>query len=289
LNRIALGTAQFGSDYGVANNSGKILLKEARSILKLGKSYGVDILDTAIAYGDSEQNLGQIGVEGFGIITKLPALPKGEVDIADWVRAEVANSLDRMQKKSLYGLLLHRPDELMGPRGADLYRGLESLKNEGKIGKIGVSVYSMNELEELTPRYKLDLVQAPFNLVDRSLVDSGWLAKLKLAGVEVHVRSIFLQGLLLMPRNAIPVKFLGWSTIWDKWHVWLQKNQITAVEACLSYVLSCSHIDRVIVGVDTQDQLLEIVNAANREVLDSYPDIKSDSVDLINPANWGAL
>ena len=289
MSRIALGTAQFGSEYGVANNAGAMVLKEARAILDLAESYGVDILDTAIAYGTSEHNLGEIGIESFQVITKLPALPKRGGNVGNWVRTEVANSLDRMQKESLYALLLHRPDELMGPKGSDLYRGLESLKDQGQIEKIGVSVYSMKELEALTSRFKLDLVQAPFNLIDRSLVDSGWLAKLKSAGIEVHVRSIFLQGLLLMPRDEIPIKFVSWSTLWDCWHAWLRENQITAVEGCLSYVLSCSQIDRVIVGVDNKDQLLQIMNAANRTALESYPDITSDSAELINPANWAAL
>ena len=136
---------------------------------------------------------------------------------------------------------------------------------------------------------KLDIIQAPLNLIDRRLETSGWLSKLHKSGVEIHTRSSFLQGLLLMPRHAIPSKFKAWNILWDDWDTWLHDNKISPINACLSYVLSFPEIDKVVVGVDTPSQLIEIIGAATGATINSYPDINSDIVDLINPANWDIL
>lgn len=287
--RLALGTAQFGMKYGISNVSGKVSQEDGKAILKYASSSGIDTIDTAMAYGDSEHVLGNIGVEAFKIVTKLPEIPSYVTDIGTWVVDAVEESVARLGVESLYGLLLHRPGQLFDSRGVEVMSALMYLKGTGVVKKLGVSVFSPSELDALFTLYDFDIVQSPFNLVDRRLLNSGWLAKLKGAGVEVHTRSSFLQGLLLMPRDTIPQKFHAWRLLWDKWHVWLQRHQSTPVEACISYALSCLEIDRVIVGVDTQDQLTEIVHAASSVVIDSYPDIKCGSTELINPANWAAL
>ena len=287
--KLALGTAQFGMKYGISNVSGKVSQEGGKAILKYAASAGIDTIDTAMAYGDSEQVLGDIGVEAFKLVTKLPEIPEHITDIEGWVIKAVKDSVCRLRVESLYGLLLHRPGQLFESRGVEIMSALRYLKETGVAKNLGVSVFSPSEFDALYAFYDFDIVQCPFNLVDRRLLDSGWLAKLRGAGVEVHTRSSFLQGLLLMPRDTIPLKFHAWRFLWDKWHVWLQRHQITPVEACLSYTLSCLMIDRIIVGVDTQDPLTEIVRAASGVVIDSYPDIKCDSTDLINPANWGAL
>jgi aryl-alcohol dehydrogenase-like predicted oxidoreductase len=287
--RLALGTAQFGMRYGVSNVNGKVTQEDGKAIIKYAASAGIDTIDTAMAYGDSEHVLGTIGVEAFKVVTKLPEIPNHVTDVDAWVVGAVEESVARLGVESLYGLLLHRPGQLFESRGVEIMSALRYLKGGGVVKNLGVSVFSPSELDALYTLYDFDIVQCPFNLVDRRLLNSGWLAKLRGVGVEVHTRSSFLQGLLLMPRDSIPRKFHAWRLLWDKWHVWLHRHQITPVEACLSYTLSCLEIDRVIVGVDTQDQLTEIVHAASGVVIDSYPDIKCDSTELINPANWGAL
>jgi aryl-alcohol dehydrogenase-like predicted oxidoreductase len=117
-------------------------------------------------------------------------------------------------------------------------------------------------------------------------VSSGWLKKLNISGVEVHTRSTFLQGLLLMERNAIPSKFDNWKKYWDTWDEWVRDNNVTRLRACLSYCLSCEGVDRVVVGVDKRSQLRAIVAGANSEVINTIPDLSCSDPDLINPANW---
>ncbi len=250
-NRIALGTVQFGLPYGVANQDGQVSREEAAAILKHAWSAGVDTLDTAIAYGDSEQGLGEIGVDQWQVISKLPAIHESCTDVAGWVQESLAGSLKRLRIPRLHGFLLHRSQQLLGPQGDALYRALISLKNQGKVEKIGVSIYGPDELEALWPHFQIDLVQAPFNIIDRRLATSGWLTRLHQAGIEIHVRSVFLQGLLLMGAQSRPTYFNRWQPLWDQWHHWLDEQALHPLHTCLGFTLSHPEIDRVVVGVDS--------------------------------------
>jgi aryl-alcohol dehydrogenase-like predicted oxidoreductase len=157
------------------------------------------------------------------------------------------------------------------------------------VQKIGVSIYAPSELDMLVPQYQFDIVQAPFNLIDRRIFLSGWLQRLKQDGVEIHTRSAFLQGLLLMLRSEIPSKFATWSELWDIWHNWLAQNSVTAIQASLGYPLSFSEIDRVIVGADSVSQLEEIFSAVAGLTPVDFPDLHCDEESLINPSKWAVL
>lgn len=287
--KLAIGTAQFGMKYGISNVSGKVSPTEGEAILKYAASAGIETIDTAMAYGDSEQVLGNIGVEGFNVLTKLPEIPDYITDIEDWVIKAVKDAVSRLGLECLYGLLLHRPGQLFEPKGVRIISALSLVKEMGLVKKIGVSVSAPSEFDDLFDIYDFDIVQCPFNLVDRRLINSGWLKKLSTAGVETHTRSSFLQGLLLMPRYSIPSKFKPWNKLWDDWDRWLVANKMSPLNACISYVLSFSEITRVVIGVESQSQLAEIVGAASGASIKSYPDIRSDATDLINPSNWNIL
>lgn len=289
MNRLALGTVQFGLRYGIANQTGQVSRLAAKAMLQLAANQRIDTLDTAIAYGDSEICLGQVGTQGFKLITKLPALPDVCTDVGAWVEQQMADSLARLGVTAVYGLLLHRSLQLLGPNGFSLNRALQKLKDQGKVKKIGVSIYSPSELELLMPKFRLDLVQAPFNLVDQRLHDTGWMQRLKDSGAEVHTRSVFLQGLLLMAQAHIPSNFSPWHALWNRWHRWLSCHDISSVEACLAFPLSYPEIDRVVVGADNLKQLEQIISAANRQPINDLPDLQSEDENLINPANWTKL
>lgn len=286
MNRLALGTAQFGFSYGVANQNGQVNRADAKAMLQLASDRYLDTLDTAIAYGESETCLGEIGTQGFKLVTKLPALPDNCAGINVWVQDQITSSLSRLGVSAVYGLLLHRPEQLLGSEGKILYQTLQDLKEMGLVQKIGISIYSPNELEILVPQYRFDLIQAPLNLVDRRLHSTGWLQRLKDDGVEVHTRSAFLQGLLLMPQMAIPAYFSSWAGLWNKWHSWLASNNISAVQASLAFPLSFPEIDRVVVGAENVRQLTQIICAATSTAPDVFPDLNCDAENLINPACW---
>jgi len=289
VTNLALGTVQFGTSYGVSNKSGQTPFNEVKKILALAKENDINILDTAIAYGDSEAVLGKSGAEDFKIISKLPEVPDDCQDIAHWVNNEIHKSLERLGVKRLYGVLLHRPAQLLEPIGFALYDALQGIKEQGISLKIGVSIYEPVELDALFDIYSLDIVQAPLNILDRTLVESGWASRLHTAGVEVHARSVFLQGLLLLPPEERPNKFNRWNNVWRVWDGWLEQEGLSPLQACLRYVAHLSQIDAVVVGSNTAAQLIQIIEAVEGELhtLPEFPRLKDKR--LFNPASWYQL
>lgn len=287
--KLALGTVQFGLAYGIANTTGRVNAQTAAKILCQARQAGIDTLDTAIAYGDSEKVLGNLGVSSWKVISKLPEMPENCDDVSNWVQEQLTASLKRLGVSRLYGLLLHRSAQLLQPNGRALYQALAQAKFEGRVKKIGISIYSPDELGLLFDRFRFDLVQAPLNILDRRLIDSGWADKLKFAGVEVHTRSAFLQGLLLMPANQRPANFKSWDNVWAEWERWLSKTGLSPLQACLRYANSIASVDRVVVGVDSADQLEQIIDAANGELPSLPMFAKLKDHRLINPASWNQL
>lgn len=283
---IALGTAQFGSTYGIANRTGQVSLEHGREILARAKQSDINTLDTAISYGDSETMLGAIGCSSWNVISKLPPIPGGIADISSWVQSEVRLSLERLKIPTLYGLLLHRPSDLLGSHGEALAENLFDMKTSGMVSKLGVSIYSPDELEPLDGLPLVDIVQAPMNIVDRGLASSGWLTRLDQRGVEIHTRSAFLQGLLVMSPAARPAWLTRWSEIFGLWDAWINETGMSRVEACLAHVRSYEQIDQIVIGVDSVDQLDEILEALNVPPLRAPTSLESDDQHLINPSLW---
>jgi aryl-alcohol dehydrogenase-like predicted oxidoreductase len=289
--RIALGTVQFGLSYGVANTTGQIGIDECERIVNEASLFGINTLDTAIGYGNSERVLGKLSLDNsWKIISKLPKLPDAAFDdVFSWVMSEVAASIRRLGVGTLYGLLLHYPSQLLSPIGPMLYESLRQLKTMGYVKKIGISIYEPEELDQMLGNMQFDIVQAPLSILDRRIVDSGWALRLRAMGIELHTRSAFLQGLLLMEDGKRPEKFERWQSIWIEWRRWLSINHLTPLEACLQYVRSIDQVDRVVIGVDSVAQLREILSSVGcgQTGLPNWP--KDIDAVLLNPSYWSEL
>lgn len=286
LDRIALGTAQFGLPYGISNSIGQTSQAECAAILSYAKKLGVRMLDTASAYGESETTLGHIGVTNWKVITKLPVLPEHEVDVGKWVDSQLTRSLSRLNVQKIHGLLLHNPDQLLSTRGQALYEALLDLRERGLVHQVGISIYSPDELDRLPPSMRFDIVQAPFNILDQRMITSGWADQLAVQGCEFHARSIFLQGLLLMPSGMRPRYFDTWSNLWKSWETWLDHNRLSAVEACLSSVLQIPEISKLVIGVNSLEQLTQTLAAIRTNLPERPADLLTQDVTLLNPALW---
>ena len=276
ISRIALGGAQFGLNYGVANSTGKVKKSELKLILKKASIHGIDTLDTS--------NIGDLIPKKFNIVTKLPKIPCSINNIGEWVKLNVKNSLQKLRTPSLYGLLLHHSKDIK--KYKDLYGELRKLQDSGTVKKIGISIYSPSELDDLIPLCKFDIVQTPLNILDRRIVDTGWVDRLSDLGIEIHTRSCFLQGLLLLKKHERPLFFNKWSDIFEKWDSYLYENNINPLGVCLKYPLSFKSINRVIVGVDDYNQFNQMLLTLNNIDGLSIPDIKADDSRLINPSEW---
>ena len=284
---FALGTAQFGLNYGITNDLGRVKTKEVRKILSYAKQNNIHSIDTAIEYGDSEISLGIANISDWRVVTKLPEIPKNTNDVPRWIDQQINSSLLRLKIPKLDGLLLHNPIDLLSKNGNEIWKTIQIKKNEGLVKKIGFSIYSPNELELLWSSYKPDIVQVPFNILDRRIKTSGWLQKLNENNVEVHSRSIFLQGLLLMNPIERSKLFYKWQSIWSVLDTWLINNNISPIEAALGFVFSEKNIDCVIVGVESKNQLNEIISISNSSFNLKLPEsLSTVDLDLIEPVNW---
>lgn len=285
--RLALGTVQFGLDYGVANVGGRISLEEAARIVHRARQFGMDTLDTAAAYGDSEQMLGQIGVQGWRVVSKVPPMPDGVSDGRRWVERHVHQSLARLKVTRLDGLLLHNATDLFKRQGRGVVMGLQDMREQGLVGQIGYSIYSPQDVPALLDVLRPDLVQGPFSVLDQRLTQSGCLSRLVDAGVEVHVRSIFLQGLLLMARERRPAFFNRWRELWQRWDALVEAHGSHALAVCLGFVRAQPGISRIVLGVDGLphlEQLLAVWQAA--ESVHGAQDLASDDPELVEPFRW---
>ena len=277
-------------NYGIANDSKKTFPQQSISeILKLAKLSKITTLDTAIAYGSSEKNLGKENLDSFDVITKISNIPLSEKNIYSWIRKEVALSLQRLNQNRIYGVLLHKASDLNGPDGKKIYEALSILKKDKIISKIGISIYSPSELDNIVSNFNIDIVQSPFNVFDTRLKTSGWMDKLHQANIEIHTRSTFLQGLLLMDLKDIPTKFSKWAHLFALWDKTVEQSNMNKMEACIKFSSSFKEIDKVIFGVDNLEQFKEV---SEYNFLNKYNNLCDMSVNdeyLINPTNWSLL
>ena len=283
---IVLGTVQFGLPYGVANKSGQLSDEQAEETMHIARYSGIRMLDTAVSYGESEARLGLLGVKDMKVMTKLPPVPSDCMDVRGWVQSQVAGSLERLRLSRLHGLSFHRPEQLLEGAGRELYDAVCCLKKQGVVDKIGVSIYQPEELERLLADHEFDMVQAPFSLFDRRLISSGWVDRLNALGCELHVRSVFLQGLLLMTAADRPVYFHRWQSLLYDWDSWLLEVGLSPLQACLRYVLSVPGIAKIVVGVDSPRQLEDVLSAAAGPAPAVPARLCSVDLDLLNPSRW---
>ena len=291
MNKLAIGTAQFGMDYGIGSSPGKVNISEVKKILEHAKLTNIDMLDTASAYGKSEKILGELNVDEFKVVTKTRHfnIPKITDDALNLLNRDFEKSLKDLKLDSMYGLLIHHADDLMKPGASKIIEFIHNLKKTNKIRKIGVSIYENKHLSFVLENFDIDLVQLPLNIFDRRLIDNGMLKLLSQKGLEVHARSIFLQGLILMADSSRPRKFDRWDSLWKSWSEWLNDYKISPLEASIRYAMSFSEISKVLVGIDSINQLIEIVDAASG-VLPPIPNelYTNDSL-LLNPSNWDQI
>jgi aryl-alcohol dehydrogenase-like predicted oxidoreductase len=289
--KIGLGSAQFGLDYGVSNHNGKTPPAEVAAILQMAAAQGIRVIDTAPLYGDSEASLGQAqaGAGLFRLITKTPAFHGRPVTAADLdhMRATFARSLQQLGTASAYGLLVHHADDLLATGGEALFEAASALKREGRVQKIGVSVYTGQEIDAILARFPVDLVQLPINILDQRLIVSGHLARLKSAGVEICARSAFLQGLLLMAPADLPAHFEPVRDHLDNLHRYLTQTGLTPLEGALGFVLALPEIDVVLCGVNDRRQLAEICAVAAKQI-DPSPLRRFAFGDaaIVDPTRW---
>ncbi len=289
--KYILGTAQFGLNYGVSNTSGKIKRDEIQKILKYAIDAGVQYLDTANIYGESETKIGTFSElsDNFNIITKTTTF-REKIKTNKKVKLihdEFLKSLTKLSRQNVYALLIHDPMLILSEDGAEVFNALNKLKNLGLVEKIGVSVYTFNELEEILSLYSIDIVQFPLNVFNQSFGNSKYLKELKKKGIELHARSIFLQGLLLMSSDKLNFYFNPIKKKYTEYEKMLSNEKITKLQGALNYIKQFNELDGIVFGVQNHTELKEIIEALNLKTISlPFKDFAIEDESFNNPSNW---
>lgn len=292
--RLALGGAQFGMRYGIANRDGQPSRDAVSRIVGRARACGISLIDTAYVYGDSESILGRVLTEDGSdvrVVTKTQPTQNNVISEPDVEAVKVAfqSSLARLNRACVYGLLVHHAGDLLKSGGELLWAWMRSAKADGKAEKLGVSVYSPEQLSELLVRYQeIELVQLPLNIYDQRFVRSGLLARLKQKDIEVHARSAFLQGVLLMAPERLPDQFDAIRSHQAALHEWLRERGLSPLAGALSICVGNPQVDLVVVGCDSVQQLDDILVAANSACPNGCDQFAIGDGRIINPSLWAS-
>ncbi len=283
---IILGSANFNQIYGITKNF--INKKEIKRSFNLALKNNIRIIDTSPLYNKSEKIIGLLNNDKFKIISKIPKIPRNikKKNIKKWVKLKVSNSLKNLKIKKFECLLLHNVDSLLSKNGNEIYKNIKNMKRIGLTNKIGISIYDFNILDKILKKFKFDLIQAPFNILDQRLVTTGWLKKLKKRRIKVYVRSIFLQGILLSKLNQLPEKLKKLNKNLIIWENWLKKNKFKPLQVCISFVLNQRQLDGIVVGYNNKNQLNQILKQKKMKSSFSIPNLNIRNRKLIDPRKW---
>ena len=287
--KLILGTVQFGMSYGINNKTGKPLKNSVFEILDTAYENGINTLDTAEDYGDSQNVIGEYNVLNnqrgrFELISKLSSGILDPVHLAH----NISVTLSTLNVPFLEGYLFHKYDSYS--KSPAFLKELMGLKEKGLIRKIGVSIYGIDDLDKLIGDPHIDIIQLPYNLLDNHNHKQALLERLKAAGKEIHVRSVFLQGLFFMQGNNIPEKLILLRPYLLQVKQIAEGAGVSIEKLALQYVYRDPLVDKVLIGVDSKEQLLKSIEAIRDEVPNElFAEVDKITVKekhLLYPINW---
>lgn len=291
--RLGLGTVQFGLDYAINRCETRPDEPQIAEILAIAATSDMCVLDTAPAYGNAETILGRTlpPTHRFRIVTKTTAFSDDCMTPAnaDALIDEFQRSLSALRVQSVYGLMIHKADNLLGAGGEHLFEAMETLRADGVAGKIGASVYSADQIELILDRFPIDLIQLPVSILDQRLIESGHLRALKQRGVEVHARSAFLKGLIFADPAALPSHFRSVGNTLSELRSCAGEAGLDIATAALIFLLDLDDIDTVLIGVTKASQLAKVLDGVRESAgahLRSPQLFSVTDPTIVNPALW---
>jgi aryl-alcohol dehydrogenase-like predicted oxidoreductase len=281
--KLALGTAQFGLPYGLSGNDRPVTESEVREILRFASSCGVERLDTAAAYGDIEQRLGfLIGDLPFNVVSKIPAISPeiSEQAALNFVKRAITRSHCRLGGL-LTGILFHRIDDIISERGQRIWDTAQEQCRQLGIA-LGVSGYDATDVLELSERLRIEMVQVPGNAFDQRVN--------RLAGTprsfEITIRSVFLQGLLLMPQESAVDRLPAAAEAIGKWQTWCAQRAMRPLDGAIAVCKALSDAHFCVIGVDSVRQFEEVVITWSSSAPCLAPELEQTALEIIDPRYW---
>lgn len=283
FNKLALGTVQFGLNYGISNTKGVPTDLDLSKIFDTAVKNNINTFDTAIVYGNAEERIAVFLPHNAQIISKF-SRPNSNHELKESISA----SITRLKQENLYGFMAHNGDFLI--ENPKLWDVLVDFKVKKKIQKIGYSLYTPKQLDTLL---KLDLmpdiIQIPFSLLDQKF--TPYFKELKSKNVEIHCRSVFLQGLYFLNPNSLPEKLKPLKTELNQLKEISNEYKISLADLALNFAYLNKNIDKVVIGIENQKQLMDNINSVNNwdlnnSIFEAINTIKVTNKELLNPVNW---
>ena len=278
-NRIVIGSANFTQKYGA--DSTKICSHEIKKILNLAKKNNIYKIDTAEAYLKDKKIFKRINKK-FKFSSKI--ILNSKWTSLEFCQKKLDEHFNNLNSKKIQTLLIHNVEILSTKNGVKIFKNLEDLKKKKYFKKIGLSIYDTHKLNFLISNFDLDVVQCPYNILNKRILTTGWFDKLKNKGIETHIRSIFLQGLLVNKLVYKKKYFKRWQKKIYEWFEWLEGNNISPIDYCLSDLLYCD-FDKIIIGINNSDSLKEIINFKKINI-NRMINLKISDNKLIDPRRW---
>lgn len=279
---LALGTVQFGMKYGIVGRGETVPAKEVQDIFARAWEYGIRVLDTAPAYGTIEESLGTL-TEGypFKMVSKIPVLPKesSSVEVVNFVSNSIQKTRERLGER-LTTLLFHRSDDLLEQHGTIAWETASKAISDSPI-RLGVSCYSPSELALLQNKFPISVAQIPGNALDQRITTTK-----NINNVELYLRSVFLQGILLLAPERASKQLPQAANSIKVWGKWCDEHQLTPLQAALSVAKGLPGIRYCVVGVDKLAHLEDILTAWTSAVPLTAPSLSTDNMDIIDPRRW---
>jgi len=283
INKISIGTANFGMKYGIGNGL-KIKSKKIENILNYAKLKKIKYIDTAYSYGNAHKILGKVGVQDFQVSSKLPIINKDILDIDKFLNKSVEKTLKDLNINTIDTLFLHNVDILNSSLKNKIILFLKKLKKDKIIKRYGFSIYTKKDFFD-TVDSDPDVLQLPMNFFNRNFEDNLIKKQISNRKIRIEARSIFLQGILLT--NNYPKKFFKTHyLILKRWNNWIENNKISKIDACLNYINSQKFIKKTILGIDSVSHLKEVLFYKKYKNLLFPNNLQSNNINLIDPRKW---
>ena len=282
--KIILGSANINHFYGI--NKNKINRDKFIKLMDYVHRRGVTIIDTSPSYKSSENIIG-LSKKNFQVITKIPKIPSNLKikKIDSWIEKKFKSSKNKLKKKKIYGILVQNAEILLTKKGKVVFNTLLKLKKKYKIKKIGISIYNFETLKMITRQKKIDFVQLPYNVFNQTSSNKKIINNLKKRNIEIHARSIFLQGTLLKEKINLPNKLKKLKNLIIIWKKWLEVNKINPIDACLNHALQNKKIDKIVIGFDSIDNFKEILKFKRQKINIQKFKFNIDQ-NLLDPRKW---
>ena len=288
-NKLIIGTAQFKKGYGITNINKRINNKEIKKIFTLINENNIKYFDTAPFYGNSEKILGEY-INQKEIVTKIPDIKEKIISKKSILETKkvLFQSIKNLKINNLYGVLLHSSFDLLKPGKKYLIDFLRGIKKDKITKKVGVSIYEKKNFYDIQKFFSPDIIQLPLNIIDRRLITNNFLKKIKDKKIEIHARSVFLQGILLENPKNFPPFFQKFKIDFVNLRNEIKKNKISLLKAYLTFVLTIKEIDKIVIGIASSKQLgqiLKIFNSKKIEKIDIDVPVISNKT-LLDPRLW---